>query len=446
MALSPAQPVVGTAMTATLTDPDGSVAGVVWQWASSTDGSTGWTDISGATSATSASYTPATGDVGKHLRATATYTDGEGAGKSAQGVSANTVMAAAPVNQAPAFADDTAERTVAENTSAGENIGGPVMAADPDSGDTLTYSLSGVDAASFDIDAATGQLRTLAALDYESSTKSYSVTVGVSDGKDADGNADTEVDDPIEVTITVTNVDEQPALSGSSTVRYAENGTAPVASYIAADPEGVTVNWTLSGEDSDDFSISAGGALSFNASPDFVTPTDADSTNTYLVTVEATDGTTDKVTLAVTVTVTNVEEVGSAALSPPQPVVGVGVELTATLTDPDGSISAATWVWASSTDGSTGWTDISGATSASYTPAADDVGNYLRVSVTYTDGHSSGKSAQEVSANTVMAAAPVNQAPAFADDTATLEVAENTPAGENIGGPVTAATRTLATR
>ena len=39
--------------------------------------------------------------------------------------------------------------------------------ADDGEGDVLTYTLGGTDAASFDIDVATGQLRTKAALDRE---------------------------------------------------------------------------------------------------------------------------------------------------------------------------------------------------------------------------------------------------------------------------------------
>ena len=48
-------------------------------------------------------------------------------------------------------------RTVAENTVAGEAIGAPVAATDPDNGDTLTYTLGGADAASFDIVSTSGQ-------------------------------------------------------------------------------------------------------------------------------------------------------------------------------------------------------------------------------------------------------------------------------------------------
>ena len=214
-------------------------------------------------------------------------------------------------NRAPEFATATTTRSEAENTAAGENIGGPVAAADLDSGDTLVYSLSGVDAASFAINSATGQITVGSAttLDLET-TSSYSVTVSVRDGQDAEGNADATVtvDDTVEVTINVIDVNEPPSLSGSSAESYAENGAAAVASYTAADPEGVTITWTLSGDDSEDFTISAAGALSFNTSPNYETPADADTNNAYLVTVEASDGTTGKVTLAVTVTVTNVEE------------------------------------------------------------------------------------------------------------------------------------------
>ena len=77
-------------------------------------------------------------------------------------------------NVAPEFPSATATRMVAENTAAGENIGTPVRATDAN-GDSLTYRLSGTDAASFDIDAATGQLMTLAALDYAAVRARYTV-------------------------------------------------------------------------------------------------------------------------------------------------------------------------------------------------------------------------------------------------------------------------------
>ena len=72
------------------------------------------------------------------------------------------------VNEPPEFpSTETGARSVAENTEAGVNIGLPVSATDPDAGDTLTYTLGGTDAASFDIVTTSGQLQTEAALDHE---------------------------------------------------------------------------------------------------------------------------------------------------------------------------------------------------------------------------------------------------------------------------------------
>ena len=113
--------------------------------------------------------------------------------------------APAPANNAPMFpATEDGMRSVAENTAAGENIGDPVAATDADAGDTLMYTLGGTDMASFAIDDTTGQLMTMAALDYEDpadadTDNAYEVTVTASDGN-------TAADATIAVTITVTDM------------------------------------------------------------------------------------------------------------------------------------------------------------------------------------------------------------------------------------------------
>ena len=117
-------------------------------------------------------------------------------------------------NREPAFDEGAnATRSVAENTPAGREIGAPVTATDED-GDALTYSLGGSDAALFSIDGGTGQIGVKAGttLDYEKQT-SYSVTVSVHDGKDANGNADTNIDATIDVTIVIDDEDDTPTLS-----------------------------------------------------------------------------------------------------------------------------------------------------------------------------------------------------------------------------------------
>ena len=147
---------------------------MTWQWASSPDRSA-WTDIEDAASDI---YTPVDGDVGNYLRATAGYKDGESTetAKTAEVVSANAVLAHRSQNAAPAFPDqdpDTdgvqgnQERSVAENTPAGQPVGAPAAATDEDAADVLTYTLAGDDVSFFSIDVATGQLRTKEKLDFE---------------------------------------------------------------------------------------------------------------------------------------------------------------------------------------------------------------------------------------------------------------------------------------
>ncbi len=140
-------------------------------------------------------------------------------------------------NEPPSFTEgNSATRGVAENTSAGTNIGATVSATDPDGVakfNTLSYSLSGTDAASFDLDTSTGQLKTKAALDYEAKT-SYSVTVEVTDGKNKSGGADTSSDDTISITINITDVNEPPVKLSAPSV--SANATTPTSK--------IDVSWT----------------------------------------------------------------------------------------------------------------------------------------------------------------------------------------------------------
>ena len=78
--LTPADPVVGTIINATLNDPDDPVANSkTWGWERSPDGIS-WSGVYGATNS---SYTVAEEDRGKHLRAAVTYDDDHGSGKRA---------------------------------------------------------------------------------------------------------------------------------------------------------------------------------------------------------------------------------------------------------------------------------------------------------------------------------------------------------------------------
>ena len=163
--LSAVEPETGTPLTTTFEDGDGGVTGEVWQWARSENGRTGWTNISGATSS---SYTPTAADEDFFLRATVTYTDRRGAGKSAEAVTDDPVPSE---NRRPRFpSTETGERTVPENSRAGADIGAPAAADDPEN-ETLTYTLTGMDADAFTIVERTGQIRVKDDLDFETKSQ-----------------------------------------------------------------------------------------------------------------------------------------------------------------------------------------------------------------------------------------------------------------------------------
>ena len=269
--LSTYQPSTRSAVTATLSDPDEGVTGTTWQWAKSSDGRTGWSNV-GTNSDT---YTPPDGDLGSFLRATGSYTDGQGPNKTANAVTTHSVQSGS--NRAPDFGATDATRSFPEYTGPGENIGDPVTATDPDTGNTLTYSLDATGAVSFDIDSTSGQIKTKSGVTYDHETvPTYPVTVTATDNH---GYSDT-----IAVTITVTDANDPPTVTGDSTVSYAENRTDTVATYTASDPEGTSITWSLSGDDAEDFVISE-GVLTFGATPNFEDAADANTDNVYLVTV-----------------------------------------------------------------------------------------------------------------------------------------------------------------
>ena len=114
-------------------------------------------------------------------RVTVTVSDGSLIDEITVAINVISTETETPTNSTPSFTDGShTNRTVAENTVKGVNIGKPVAATDTDN-DALTYTLNGPDATSFDIDNTTGQLRTDADLDYETKN-SYTVTITVSDG------------------------------------------------------------------------------------------------------------------------------------------------------------------------------------------------------------------------------------------------------------------------
>ena len=413
----------GTAFRAELTDDDGGITNEVWQWERFPNGRSGWTAISGAISYT---YSATTNDVGQYLRATVSYEDARGSNKEASAAVTGRIEAAADrpsTNTAPAFSEATTTRSVSAGATRataappGRNVGARVTATDEDAGDVLTYSLGGADAATFDIDPATGQIRTRAVLVHDpdpDGDNTYEVTVSVHDGFDGAYIPSDASDATIEVTITVTAVpvarpprppSNQPPVfaDGPRTDREVAENTAAgenVGPPVTATDSGI-LTFTLGGADAGYFAIVAATGQ-IQVGDGTILDHEAEK-NTYGVEVAATDSSGATARITVTVIVTNVDEAGTVTLSPEEPVVDT--TLTATLDDPDGDITGTTWQWARTMDMAAGWDDIPGATDAAYTPVATDDGYYLRATASYTDGHGSGKSAMKMSDNMVVVTA-----------------------------------------
>ena len=191
-------------------------------------------------------------------------------------------------------------------------------------------------------------------------------------------------------------------LSGPSAVSHPEESAFRVATFSAG-PARSSLVWSLSGDDSGDFSID-GGVLRFAASPpmaDHESPADDDGDNAYSITVQVAEAGATSVTMNVTVTVTDVDEAGTLTLSSTRPKLGTA--LTVTLDDPDGVVDGTpVYTWERSLSPNS-WAVISGAASSAYTPVAADTGRFLRASVTYEDGHGTGQTATALAYEVVTA-------------------------------------------
>ena len=492
------EPQEGKSVLAKLTDEDGGETGVKWQWArgdlidgddtdelenecpaagatSSDSDFVGWQDISNANSA---SYTPgsdtfddnerrhldvdglvnadATPEVPYCLRATATYTDdldsdqndaltGVQLEEMAQGVMERPVQEDAAANAAPEFDRDqdpstpgnqaVAERSVKENAK-GEKVGEPVVA---DDSDLLVYS---DDSDYFNVNN-NGQITTAKELDYESlpeDAKYYMVMLTATDPSGATGT--------VMVKITVTDEDDPAEITGVEKFSYDENGDEAVATFTASDPDADAddIEWSLKGVDADDFEIE-GGVLTFKKKPNYEGATDRDEDpdtsvaegakdNKYQITVVASGGEVD-----VVVTVVNINEDGSVNFTQLQ--AQATRSLAASYSDDD-KPEKPSWQWSRGESADGPWTDIDGATSSDRMPDEDnDVGNWLRATVSYTDSFGAQTASGVI--GPVMTETLSNAPPSFSshdEDSITNGVQVKRSKGENskgnLGEPIAA--------
>nr|WP_306790067.1 cadherin-like domain-containing protein [Methylomonas fluvii] len=194
-------------------------------------------------------------------------------------------------------------------------------------GNSVTWSLSGTDAALFSIDPTTGKATLNAAADYESKTN-YSFNVVANDGTFNSSQA---------VTLSVTNVDDNPVVgptdadSAVNTVAEdAANGTVVGITTLVTDADaGATISYSLSDD--------AGGRFAIDSSTGVVTVADGslldyETATSHSITVLATssDGSTNSQSF--TINITNLND-NAPVLSTPNLTLSEGQTVTLNTAD-----------------------------------------------------------------------------------------------------------------
>ena len=226
--------------------------------------------ISGTTSISNnlITYTPAADYNGTD---TFTYTITQGDKTS----TANVTVTIEAVNDAPVLSS-TGSFSVVE----GGNSIVSIAASDVEN-DSLTFTLTGTDAASFAI-SASGELSfvintSLASPADVGTNNVYDITIAVSDGV---------LTTTKDFSITVVRKNTVPIFASlPSTLSVAENSLL-VQQINAIDQEGDAISYSLSGTHASDFNLSAGGLISFKTAKDFENL----SNNRFDITITISDG------------------------------------------------------------------------------------------------------------------------------------------------------------
>ncbi len=300
---------------------------------------------------------------------------------------------------------NAAADTVAEDAVVGTTVGITALATDGDVTDGVTYSLSDNAGGRFAIDASTGVITVNAALDYETAT-SHSVTVlATSD----DGSTASQA-----FTINVTDVNESGVGALSDTDGAADSvsensavGTSVGITAFADDTDaGDTVSYSLDDD--------AGGLFAIDTNTGIVTVNgalDAETANSHNITVRASSTDGSFTTLTFSIAINDINEAPSVSAISDQVIdedTSTGA-LAFTIGDPETPAGSLTVTAASSDPALIPNANLvlggSGTNrTLTVTPAPDQYGGPVTITVTVSDGVNSITETFTVTVN------PVNDA------------------------------------
>ena len=193
------------------------------------------------------------------------------------------------INESPNFLSTPLSVSIAENLQTGVNVI-RIKASDEDSGDSLTYSLSGTNSSHFAISSSTGLVTTAQLLDKET-VGSYSLNVTVTDGTLSVTES---------LSVTVSDVNDAPAFNDApyATTVVENDAVAAVYTVSATDDDGDSLILTITGTGSVDFSLNpATGVVTLADALDY------ESTSVYYLTIRASDSNGGVATTSLNVTV-----------------------------------------------------------------------------------------------------------------------------------------------
>jgi hypothetical protein len=372
-----------TAVNNLIADADG-LGTITYQWQSSSDNGSTWGNLS-----TGSTLVLAEAQVGKLVRVTANYVDGQSTSES---IPSTATSAVANINDAL-----SGSVAITGTVTQGQTLTASNTLADADGLGTIGYQWE-TSSDSTTWSALAGSTASTLVLAEAQVGKYIRVKASYTDNHSTNESAYSSA------TSAVANIND--ALSGSVAITgTVTQGQTLTASNTLADVDGlgtITYQWQTSSDSGTNWSnLSTGSTLVL-----------AEAQVGKLVRVKAsyTDGhgTAESASSSATAAVANLND----ALSGSVTVTGsamVNQTLTAanTLADADG-LGTISYQWQSSTDNGTSWSDVSGGTASTLTVSLPLLNSLIRVKASYTDGHGTTESANS-SATTVVL--PPNIAP-----------------------------------